>query len=68
MYKMIQPKRSIFSVFQDRRIFRQNYLSSVYWSILVVQYAYMASINTGNAAIATLLQYIAPVYIIIGLS
>ncbi len=25
----------------------------------------MASINTGNAAIATLLQYIAPVYIII---
>ena len=26
--------------------------------MLVVQYAYMASINTGNAAIATLLQYI----------
>lgn len=33
--------------------------------MLLVQYAYMASINFGNAAIATLLQYIAPVYIII---
>ncbi len=31
--------------------------------MLLVQYAYMASINYGNAAIATLLQYIAPVYI-----
>lgn len=33
--------------------------------MLLVQYAYMASINYGNAAIATLLQYIAPAYIIL---
>lgn len=33
--------------------------------MLFVQYAYMASIATGNVAVATLLQYIAPVYIII---
>ena len=33
--------------------------------MLFVQYAYMASIATCNVAVATLLQYIAPVYIII---
>ena len=32
--------------------------------MLAVQYTYMASIDTGNAAIATLLQYLAPVMII----
>ena len=64
MYKMIQPKRSIFSVFQDRRMLGKLLTFSIL-GMLVVQYAYMASINTGNAAIATLLQYIAPVYIII---
>ena len=63
MYKMMQPKRSIFSVFQDRRMLGKLLIFSILG--LVVQYAYMASINTGNAAIATLLQYIAPVYIII---
>lgn len=35
------------------------------FGMLIVQYAYMASINEGNAAVATLLQYIAPVYIIL---
>ena len=64
MYKMMQPKRSIFSVFQDRRMLGKLLIFSIL-GMLVVQYAYMASINTGNAAIATLLQYIAPVYIII---
>ncbi|HGO4029827.1 TPA: EamA family transporter, partial [Staphylococcus aureus] len=58
------PKRSIFSVFQDRRMLGKLLIFSIL-GMLVVQYAYMASINTGNAAIATLLQYIAPVYIII---
>jgi drug/metabolite transporter (DMT)-like permease len=33
--------------------------------MLGVQYTYMASIKTGNAAVATLLQYLAPVMIII---
>ncbi|GAB3059526.1 EamA family transporter [Virgibacillus ainsalahensis] len=33
--------------------------------MLAVQYTYMASINHGNAAVATLLQYLAPVMIII---
>ena len=33
--------------------------------MLAVQYTYMASINNGNAAVATLLQYLAPVMIIV---
>lgn len=33
--------------------------------MLAVQYTYMASINHGNAAVATLLQYTAPVMIIV---
>ncbi|GGC77472.1 putative transporter YdeD [Thalassobacillus devorans] len=33
--------------------------------MLGVQYTYMASINYGNAAVATLLQYLAPVMIIV---
>lgn len=35
------------------------------FGMLAVQYTYMASINHGNAAVATLLQYLAPVMIII---
>lgn len=33
--------------------------------MLAVQYTYMASIRYGNAAVATLLQYLAPVFIIL---
>jgi drug/metabolite transporter (DMT)-like permease len=35
--------------------------------MLAVQYTYMASIHTGNAAVATLLQYLAPVMIMLWL-
>ncbi|MDQ0252765.1 drug/metabolite transporter (DMT)-like permease [Evansella vedderi] len=35
------------------------------FGMLAVQYTYMASINHGNAAVATLLQYLAPAMIII---
>ncbi len=35
------------------------------FGMLAVQYTYMASINYGNAAVATLLQYLAPVMIIV---
>lgn len=62
--KMLNPKQSIFIVFQQPRMFIKLLIYSLL-GMLIVQYAYMASINTGNAAIATLLQYIAPVYIII---
>ncbi|MBO1198149.1 EamA family transporter [Staphylococcus simiae] len=62
--KILNPKQSIFVVFQQPRMLFKLLVYSLL-GMLIVQYAYMASINTGNAAIATLLQYIAPVYIII---
>lgn len=35
------------------------------FGMLGVQYTYMASIESGNAAVATLLQYLAPVFILV---
>ncbi|KGX85113.1 EamA family transporter [Pontibacillus litoralis] len=35
------------------------------FGMLAVQYTYLAAIDAGNAAVATLLQYLAPVFIII---
>lgn len=63
-YKFLNPSRSIFIVFNSpSNIFKLLLYSLL--GMLFVQYAYMASIGTGNVAVATLLQYIAPVYIII---
>ncbi|WP_336878530.1 DMT family transporter [Staphylococcus nepalensis] len=64
IYKIRNKKSSIFSIFKNRHHIFQLLIFSIF-GMLLVQYAYMASINYGNAAIATLLQYIAPVYIII---
>ena len=33
------------------------------FGMLAVQYTYFASIKEGNAAVATLLQYLAPIFI-----
>lgn len=62
------------AIFKDRKqiieIWQQKYtaLRLVIFAIvgmLAVQYTYMASIKEGNAAVATLLQYLAPVMIIV---
>ncbi|MBD8033009.1 MULTISPECIES: EamA family transporter [Solibacillus] len=62
------------AIFKDRRqildIWRQKYTAFrlIIFAIvgmLAVQYTYMASIKEGNAAVATLLQYLAPVMIIV---
>lgn len=62
------------ALFKDRTqildIWRQKYTAFrlVIFGIvgmLAVQYTYMASIKAGNAAVATLLQYLAPVMIIV---
>lgn len=62
------------AIFKDRTqildIWRQKYTAFrlVIFGIvgmLAVQYTYMASIKAGNAAVATLLQYLAPVMIIV---
>ncbi|UDI77465.1 EamA family transporter [Staphylococcus taiwanensis] len=64
LYKILHPKRSIFIVFTNLKTIISLLIYSLI-GMLFVQYAYMASIATGNVAVATLLQYIAPVYIII---
>lgn len=64
IFKIFNPRQSIFIVFRNVTNTIQLLIFSTL-GMLLVQYAYMASINYGNAAIATLLQYIAPVYIIL---
>lgn len=64
VYKVLYPKRSILVVFKNLKTFISLLIYSLL-GMLFVQYAYMSSIATGNVAVATLLQYIAPVYIII---
>ena len=64
IYKIINRQSSLFDIFKNKHSLFQLFIFSIF-GMLLVQYAYMASINFGNTAIATLLQYIAPVYIII---
>lgn len=63
IFKILNPKHSIFTIFSNFTSTIQMLIFSIF-GMLLVQYSYMASIDEGNAAIATLLQYIAPVYII----
>ncbi|MER2171760.1 MAG: EamA family transporter [Psychrobacillus psychrodurans] len=59
-----KDRSQVFGVWKDRRIAVQLFIFGIL-GMLAVQYTYMASINHGNAAVATLLQYLAPVMIII---
>lgn len=54
----------VFSVWRSKKSAMQMIVFGLA-GMLAVQYTYMASINHGNAAVATLLQYLAPVMIII---
>lgn len=54
----------ILGVWKTRRIAIQLTIFGLL-GMLAVQYTYMASIKHGNAAVATLLQYLAPVMIIV---
>ncbi|WP_050183753.1 EamA family transporter [Domibacillus robiginosus] len=54
----------IFSVWKNKRTAVPLMIFGLV-GMLAVQYTYMASIKHGNAAVATLLQYLAPVMIII---
>ncbi|WP_085507325.1 DMT family transporter [Thalassobacillus devorans] len=55
---------SIISIWKDKHTAVQMIVFGLL-GMLGVQYTYMASINYGNAAVATLLQYLAPVMIIV---
>src|SRR5699024_3558890 len=63
---LLSQKRTVFSVWKDRKNMLPLLIFSVF-GMLLVQYSFMASVEVGNAAVATLLQYLAPIYILIWL-
>lgn len=56
-------RSQIFGVWKNKRTAVRLIIFGLF-GMLAVQYTYMASINHGNAAVATLLQYLAPIIII----
>ncbi|HWL24826.1 MAG TPA: EamA family transporter [Ureibacillus sp.] len=60
----LKERSQILGVWKNRRTAIQLIIFGLL-GMLAVQYTYMASISHGNAAVATLLQYLAPVMIII---
>ncbi|MEZ2719209.1 DMT family transporter [Niallia circulans] len=59
-----KDRSQILDVWKNRRIAIHLIIFGLL-GMLAVQYTYMASIKHGNAAVATLLQYLAPVMIIV---
>ncbi|WP_394184980.1 DMT family transporter [Metabacillus halosaccharovorans] len=59
-----KDRSQVLDVWKTKRIAVQLLIFGIL-GMLAVQYTYMASIQHGNAAVATLLQYLAPVMIII---
>ncbi len=55
-------KKEIFSIWKQRSDATKMILFGLF-GMLAVQYTYFASIKEGNAAVATLLQYLAPIFI-----
>ncbi|MFP7731977.1 EamA family transporter [Priestia aryabhattai] len=65
MISITKSNRSqVFGVWKNRKSAFQLVVFAIF-GMLAVQYTYMASIKHGNAAVATLLQYLSPVMIII---
>lgn len=63
---LLTGNRAIFTIWKDSKRRSALIIFSLF-GMLLVQYSYMASIDAGNAAVATLLQYLAPIYIVIWL-
>ncbi|AST91323.1 MULTISPECIES: EamA family transporter [Sutcliffiella] len=59
-----KDRAQIFDVWKTKKIAIPLIIFGLF-GMLAVQYTYMASIEHGNAAVATLLQYLAPVMIIV---
>ena len=56
-------RESIFHIWQDKKDALEVLLFAI-WGMLAVQYTYFACIKAGNAATATVLQYLMPVFIV----
>ena len=63
---LLAGKQPVFTIWRDTNSRLPLIIFSLF-GMLLVQYSFMASIDEGNAAIATLLQYLAPIYILIWL-
>ncbi len=63
---LLAGKQAVFSIWKDSKS-RISLIIFSLFGMLLVQYSFMASIEAGNAAVATLLQYLAPIYILIWL-
>ncbi|WP_246199928.1 DMT family transporter [Salirhabdus euzebyi] len=61
---MKKTSSQVINILKNKKVVIQLLVFGLF-GMLAVQYTYMASINLGNAAVATLLQYLAPVMIII---
>ncbi|MBM7553051.1 DMT family transporter [Thalassobacillus pellis] len=59
-----QENFRIIRIWKNKHTAKQMVIFGLF-GMLAVQYTYMASINFGNAAVATLLQYLAPLMIIV---
>ena len=59
-----KDRAQIFDVWKTKKVAFPLIIFGLF-GMLAVQYTYMASIEHGNAAVATLLQYLAPVMIIV---
>ncbi|HLS67448.1 MAG TPA: EamA family transporter [Pseudogracilibacillus sp.] len=59
-----KDRRRTFAIFASRHTMIQLILFSLF-GMLAVQYTFFASVALGNAAIATMLQYTAPIFIIL---
>ncbi|GLC89288.1 EamA family transporter [Lysinibacillus piscis] len=62
VYKITYRTQSIFIIWQSKNSAFRQIIFSIF-GMLAVQYTYMASIAIGNSAIATLLQYLSPLFI-----
>ncbi|MCO0599738.1 DMT family transporter [Peribacillus butanolivorans] len=56
-------RKQLFQIWRETTSRNRLIIFSLF-GMLLVQYSYMASIALGNAAVATLLQYLAPIFII----
>lgn len=61
----IKFKQDIFSIFKSKRL-TAWLIAYALFGIMGNQYTFFMSIQTGNAAAATILQYLSPLFIVIG--
>src|SRR5699024_12464231 len=63
IFKITNKHQPLFCIFLNKQSLFQLLIFSLF-GIFLVQYSYMSSINYGNSAVVTLLQYIFTIYII----